>query len=268
MVVILVLTANVTMPMNPFSLRLPESFKNIMESRRPEILSIGNQCSLGILTVQSTLFLLLKRENALFGTELISVNKKDLIEGVTVIGTCLAALIATIDTLSLDCIHPYFNNGINILLALSTMGHMSNLIYDDALKLIKQKFKKLPPELTIKNRVNVATLDNGRCLICLDDKLSEYVNPCEQADHIFCKNCLELCLVAQKEKPSFKEKKSFLCELCRKEVSFNDEKFEIVLPDEPKVTCGLWAKQVGFSSAIFYVVQFFLLMSILQCQFS
>lgn len=261
---LLVLVTNIATPM----LHLPESINSVAERNKFEIEDLEKKLCLGALAMQAILFALLKRKNTLFGTELISTHRAnfEMVGISTLFGTFAIALSASSNELSSECtLHPWLNSGINILLAVSTMGHMSNLIYNDALKLIKKNFK---PKFIIKNTVDLATLDDVKCVICYDNERDKkYVNPCEQADHIFCKDCLTRCFAMRKEKPSFVGKQSFLCELCRKEVPFNDEKFEVERLAEPPVTFGLWAKQVG-SMAIVYAVHFFLLVSVLQCHFS
>jgi hypothetical protein len=259
---VLVLATNITTPM----LHLPESINSVAERNKFDVLDLENKINLGVLTMQATLFALLKSENILFGTELIPTHKKETLVLSTLLGTFAVTMSVLFNALSSDCtIHSSLNSGISILLTVSTMGHMSNLIYNDALKLIKKNFR---PKLIIKNTVDLATLDDAKCVICYDDERDKkYVNPCEQAGHIFCKDCLMRCFAMHKEEPSFVGKKSFWCELCRKEAPFNDEKFEVERLAEPQVTFGLWAKQVG-SMAIFYAVQFFLLVSVLQHHFS
>ena len=259
----LVLVTNIATPM----LHLPESINSVAERNKFEIEDLEKKLCLGTLAMQAILFALLKRKNTLFGTELISTYREKEMVGLSIFsGTCFVTMSFLSDALLYRCtIHSNLNSGINILLAVSTMGHMSNLIYNDALKLIKKHFK---PKLIIKNTVNLATLDDAKCVICYDDERDKkYVNPCEQVDHIFCKDCLMRCFATRKKKPSFVGKQSFWCELCRKEVPFDDEKFEVERLAEPQVTFGLWAKQVG-SMVIFYAINFFLLVNVLQCHFS
>ncbi len=304
--VVLLLFANVTIPM-----KLP-SFHMRGDKDASEILLIFENCmSLASLTFQAASFAWLKKNNALFGTELIpkkinilgccSIRPKNVLAAGVFYGLPLTFLFSFINTMFEGCIHSDVNTGINTLLLTSSMTHASNLMYDDALKLLRKEFKKVRPEIIIKNMgadfqiyqllssiktdspfhiphelvqkiaLNVRgieTLDNVRCVICYEYTLDrEYVNPCNQKDHIFCKDCLMSCFANQKVKPSFMSKDSFLCELCRKEVPFNNEKFEVILSPQPKVTLDLRIKQMGFM-VIFYGIGLYVLMQILQCQFS
>lgn len=224
--------------------------------------------SLGLLTVQVASLVLLKKKNALFGKEVIPEN-------VTIRGVSIP-LAALTDPLSDSAWGPWifiashpnvclpltFNSACKILALVGSMIHISNSVYNDALKVAKQVLPKTQHLLSIKNKVDIAGLDGAKCLICYEDELrAEYVNICNQEDHIFCTRCLTYTFNQQKDKLSFKDSISFFCHFCAKEVPFNDEKFEI----KPKITT--W-KSCFLPILLQYGIGFFVLTQILLCPFS
>jgi len=228
------------------------------------LLMLENYTSLGILAFQAASFSWLKKNNSLFGTELISkkidisgypfsILPKNLLATGAFSGWLFSILCSIVNTLPQECIHSDANTIINTLLLSSSMIHMSNLIYDDALTSLKKSWKEFRTDLTIKDKIDITALRDAKCLVCWHDEPDkEYANPCAQIDHIFCKECLMIHFDSQKEKYSFVNKRSFLCQCCRKEVPFNDEKFEITFSPQSKVTLKLWLNQVSEYHMLFY----------------
>ncbi len=154
-----------------------------------------------------------------------------------------------------------------------SMMLVSNFIYQDALlALLKKSWKEFHPELTIKEKVNISVvsdaevdiiaepdISDAKCLVCWENETGkEYVNPCKQKDHIFCKECLTLSFETQKEKLSFMNKDSFFCISCAKEVLFNDDKFEITAPNS-KVTLKSWAQHIDKPHIYLYIMSVYTL---------
>jgi len=246
----LLLFINVISPMKPLPM-IKSVFHEIERSALPMLLTSENYISLAILAFQAASFVWLKKNNSLFGTELISqkvdtsgyllaIRPRNAIALGAWTGCSFALLFEFINRLPQESIHSDTNTIINTLLSASSMIHASNLIYDNALGLLKNDLK---PELILKQTLDTST-SSVQCLICFDDECDcGYVNLCDKKDHIFCKSCLVSCFNESRKKPKFANK--YLCELCRIEVPCDDEKFEIILPPEPKVTLGLWLQQMG-----------------------
>lgn len=253
--------------------------QHTVQHNHQNLLEFENTVNVAVLTVQAAAFIWLKKKNCLFGTELIpktvdipwtpwAIEFKPLLAGVAFLGLFHAMALAYVNMLPPVCVYSHVNSALHMLLTSSSVTHLSNLIYDDAFIALKENFKKIDPELIIKEQLDISALDDTKCLICFEDKIDdEYVNPCNQKDHIFCKNCLTQCFNIQKEKSSFANKCSFFCELCRKKVPFNDEKFEIILPNKPGMTFRLWAEQVG-PMALFYCMAFYVFTNLVRCQVS
>lgn len=241
------------------------------------VLMIENYLSLGTLAFQAALFILLKKNNNLFGTELIPkvinmaeyppIRPKHAISASAFFGLIVTAMSSAINRAPQVCIHSGMNTGINTLLLTSSMMHISNLIYNDVLKVLKKKIHEVsPPQLILKQTLDTSILSDVRCLMCLDDTCTcGYVNLCNKQDHIFCKDCLISWFNEVRQRSNFVNK--YRCELCTIEVPRNDEKFEITLPPEPHVTFGLWFRQIGLS-AFFYCLGLYVLVNLMQCQFS
>ncbi len=165
-------------------------------------------------------------------------------------------------------------------LSVLRMIFVANFVHQDALALLKKSWKEFHPELTIKEKVDMTAVSDvsdaevditaepdgsdAKCLVCWENETGkEYVNPCKQKDHIFCKECLMLRFEKQKEKFSFVNKDSFFCDMCAKEVPFNDDKFEITLPAS-RVTLKSWAQHVGVRHVILYSLSMYTLCLLLH----
>lgn len=279
MVVFFLLFANIITPM----MRLPD-FRGVFYDRSEQnpfesILTVENYMSLGTLAFQAASLVWLKKQHALFGTELIpkTVNvaevfppiiSKHLISTGAIFGLIITAMSSSINATPQVCIYSGVNAGINMLLLTSSMSHISNLIYNDALKGVKKKIREVsPPELILKQTLDTSTLpDNTQCLMCLDDSCTcGYVNLCNNQEHVFCKECVVTWFNEVRKRSNFANK--YQCELCRTEVPRNDEKFEITLPPEPQVTLGAWFRQM-VPLAIFYCIGLYVFVNLVQCQLS
>ncbi len=267
----LLLFTHVISPMKPFPM-MKSVFHEVERSALPVLLTLENYTSLGILAFQAASFVWLKKNNSLFGTELISQKidtsgypfairpRNALVLGVS-LGFFFTALSSRVNMLPQECIHS--DTIIDTLLLASSIIHTSNLIYDNALELLKNDLK---PELILKQNLDVSTLPDKQCLICFDDECScGYVNLCDKKGHIFCKSCSVSCFNESRKKPDFANK--YWCEFCRSDVPCDDEKFEINLPPKPKVTLELWLKQMG-PMAIIYCVSLYVFTNLMLCQFS
>jgi len=150
------------------------------EANRNGLLTLENYTSLGILAFQAASFLWLKKNNNLFGTELISekidisgspfsILPKNVLTSSAFSGWLFFILCSVVNTLPQDpvftmlgvtthdqCIHSNTNTVINTLLLASSMMHMSNLIYNDALTLLKKNCKKFRTD--------------AKCLVCWKDE--------------------------------------------------------------------------------------------------
>jgi hypothetical protein len=273
-VLLLLLFANIITPM----MRLPD-FRGAFHDRSEQnafapVLAVENYISLGTLAFQAALFVWLKKNNNLFGAELIPrrVNispyfppkSKRLISVGAFLGLICTTMFSFINRAPQVCIHSDVNIGINTLLLTSSITHISNLIYDDTLLKVLKK-RNNSPELIFKQELDVSALPDVQCLMCLDARECGYVNLCNNQEHIFCKECVITWFNEVRQRDNFVNK--YKCELCRKDVPRNDEKFEIILPPEPKVTFELWLKQMG-SLAIFYCVGLYVFVNLMRCQFS
>jgi len=190
----------------------------------------------------------LRKNNCFFSTELIPGEAKRAMQLYCMVDSFNLMLVA-----NLNAQNKFISDGIPALRVISNMVHVSNLMHQNALRALKNSYQKLPITLTVKNKVDINVLSDAKCCICYDNPAdSDYINPCEQIDHLFCKKCLTHCFDVQKENASFMNKHSFLCELCRKEVPFNNDKFEVILPAKPKVTFRVWAKQMSMYYMLLY----------------
>ncbi len=206
----------------------------------------------------------MKKKYCLFGTQLMHMNALDKVSFYT------KSLCSLVESLTYAKIgkHSTIDSEIHVVRIISSMMLVSNFIYQDALlALLKKSWKEFHPELTIKEKVNISVvsdaevdiiaepdISDAKCAVCWENEAGkEYVNPCQQKDHIFCKECLMLNFEKQKEKFSFMNKDSFFCDLCAKEVLFNDDKFEITVPNS-KMTLKSWAEHIDKPHIYLYIM--------------
>ena len=143
--------------------------------------------------------------------------------------------------------NPIMDSRLYMLRVIGSLVYMSNVIYQ----------KAMPVELITKDQVDIAVLPDAKCLVCWDDESDkEYVNLCEQEDHIFCKECLTVRFNAQKDKSKLVHGYSFFCDACHKDVPFNHDKFEVGL-STTKVTPKLWIKYVDVHYRMYFLTAIF-----------
>jgi hypothetical protein len=286
LVLVLLSLFHITMPMEKefFNLTQPDfckalplhTYTNQTLYQMPEqnVFYYQKLASMASLSMQAVLFVWLKKNDYLFGTQVIPQRINISSTGLVmrpkhVLALCggIGFAVTLLRALPLTCMHSnIINNGIDILLTATSLVHISNLVYDDALIVLKKYLKKVPVKLTIHKGIDIAALSDAKCGICFDDEISKkYINPCAQEDHIFCENCLSRCLCKQREESNFKNKESFFCDLCRKLVPFNNEKFDIVNQDG--VPFNSWVKEIWAIDMVYYCIGLFVILKILQCQF-
>ncbi len=268
---VLLLFTHVILPMKPFPM-IKSVLHEVERSALPVLVTLENYTSLGVLVFQAAAFVWLKKKNSLFDTGLIpkkiniagcfSLVSKNVIALGAFFGLLFTSMFSRINRLPQECIHSDANSIINTLLLASSLIHVSNLTYDDALASLEH----LPIDFIIKNKLDISVLD-AKCEICYEDTLDkEYVNPCEQKDHIFCKTCLHTCFENQKKQSNFASN-SFLCELCRQKISFNDEKSKLILSPK-KITLELLLQKTDWITKIIYCIGIYAFTNLMLCQFS
>jgi hypothetical protein len=229
--------------MKPFP-TLRDVAHDMVDNKTLNIITI-DRISLSVLAVQAALFAYLKKENYLFGEHLIGRTKKNWYGPFVSMSLVWAGFSAYMRTGLFGCVCSDVSSEIAMLLMSSSLVHLSNLIYDDALELLRERSKDFRPIVIFKNSLN-----NVQCISCYDDAVhGGCVNICTNHDHWLCKECLVNCFALRKEKLSLAR---LWCEWCRKNVPYNDQKIEVVLPNE-KVTLGLWTRQVGVMWALYWM---------------
>jgi hypothetical protein len=195
----------------------------------------------------------LRKKQYFFDTALICQATREIYYSSVSMGLIVAALLMNRRQHNEDvCLQSdVINKGLFIASVGTNLMHVSNFVHQSALKF----FKKNIHIIIKKNSVDRVKFPDPSCLICCDDITTKnYVNPCDQQDHIFCKQCLLESFNQQQSKATFFNKESFFCEFCRKEVLFNNQKFEIEDPSKPKVTLSSWLNQLDICHMMLYIL--------------
>ena len=255
-----------------------------MEETDYQVLDRLTLINAGLLPVQAGLLYWLKKNNHLFGEELVPA-KINLWNTPLAIKTkfwlvafgCAGFLTALAPPIReghwgapCEYVGSQLSVGLRILVLLSGFVHMCNDSHQDMLESLKKALKKISIALKSKIKIDTTILNDAKCPICLNQPNSDCINPCKQADHIYCRECLIGCFNNQRNQSRFRDNGSFFCELCRRTIPLNSEKLEIILPKKPRtrVTLKLWAKEFLGINAIACGFGIYTLYEILQCQFS
>jgi len=184
------------------------SMENVQLSSNSE--SIMPYVNTGILATQALSLTLLKKHGYLFGSKRMpheikipythsEINVDNLLGSIADLG------FMTVPSAVLECSDSYLKISVTGLVLLTSLIHFAHLSYQDSLK-------KAPLGLKSKIRISPQILADSQCPICLES-ITDPINPCNQADHIYCRRCLATWLNTMNE-----DGRKLSCSLCTQKI--------------------------------------------------